>query len=75
MIAANESEFYPPEFLNPEFTNWVARTATRLRMVSGASDSVVYRAICWEGVPPPEWAAGFLFAMSETKKTKLAVSV
>lgn len=75
MNAANESEFYPPVFLNPEFTNWVARTATRLRMVSGTSEGLMQRAICWEGVPPPEWAAGFLFAMSETARAKRAFSV
>ena len=44
-------------------------------MVSGTSEGLMQRAICWEGVPPPEWAAGFLFAMSETERAKRAFSV
>ena len=44
-------------------------------MVSGTSEALMQRAICWEGVPPPEWAAGFLFAMSETERAKLAFNV
>ena len=68
MIAANASEFWPAVCLNPEFADWVTRTASRLSMARGASDAVVYRAICWEGVPPPDWAAGLNFALSLKKK-------
>ena len=75
MTAANESEFCPPEFSNPEFVEWVTRTARRLRMVSGASDSTVCRAICWEGVPSPTWVAGIEFAMSLMQHTKKQTAI
>ena len=67
VIAANESEFWPAVCSNPEFADWVTRTASRLCMARGASDAVVHRAICWEGVPPPDWANGMAFLISLSK--------
>lgn len=77
VIAANESEFWPAICSNPEFADWVTRTASRLSMARGASDAVVHRAICWEGVPPPDWAAGLNFALSlrENRISEPAVTV
>jgi hypothetical protein len=66
--AANESEFWPAVCLNPEFADWVIRTSQRLRMAAGAGDKAIYRAICWEGVPPPDWLDGIDFALSLKKK-------
>lgn len=65
--AANDSEFWPAICSNHEFADWVKRLASRLSMVSGKSDAVVNRAICWEGVPPPDWVDALKFLISLRK--------
>ncbi len=64
MIAANESEFWPSVFSNPEFTDWSIRAINRFRMAAGSSDRVMQLAFSCEGVPPQEWIDGFEFAIS-----------
>jgi hypothetical protein len=75
VIAANESEFWPSICLNTEFADWMIRTSRRLSMTAGAGDKAIHRAICWEGVPPPDWVTGIEFAISlrllKTAKPKI----
>ncbi len=61
VTAANESEFWPPIFSNPEFRAWAIRTLKRVPMAAGCSDDVMRRIFLFEGEPPSEWVSGLLF--------------
>lgn len=63
VIAANESEFWPPIFSNPEFRAWAIRTLNRVHMAAGCGDHAMNKIFMFEGVPPCDWAAGLIFVV------------
>ena len=62
MIAANESEFYPPAFNDPAFVMWMSRIAIVLNNSKPEKLEVdLLRIFVKDGIPSAEWREGFNF--------------